>query len=117
MWRHGIKRVPFRFEPTWWSIVFPLGMYAVAGIYLGRADDLPIVAWIGETWMWVAVAAWLIALVGMIAGGMLSDRLRQRGPGGRAITLMLGPSCAEGTSSPPSPPTKSAAVSVFSIPS
>ncbi|MGX1596764.1 tellurite resistance/C4-dicarboxylate transporter family protein [Dietzia maris] len=66
VWRHGIKRVPFRFEPTWWSIVFPLGMYAVAGMYLGRADDLPIVAWIGETWMWVAVAAWLIALVGMI---------------------------------------------------
>src|SRR5690606_7648960 len=66
VWRHRVRGVPFRFAPTWWSSVFPLGMYAVAGMYLGRADDLPIVAWIGETWMWVAVAAWLVALVGMI---------------------------------------------------
>lgn len=66
IWRHVFRKVPFRFEPTWWSIVFPLGMYAVAGMYLGRADDLPIVAWIGETWMWVAVAAWLVAFAGMV---------------------------------------------------
>ncbi|MBS7546851.1 tellurite resistance protein permease [Dietzia cinnamea] len=66
VWRHKVRQVPFHFEPTWWSIVFPLGMYAVAGMYLGRADDLPIVAWIGEAWMWVAVAAWLIAVVGMV---------------------------------------------------
>lgn len=67
VWRHRVKGVPLRFEPTWWSIVFPLGMYAVAGMYLGHADNLPIVTWIGETWMWVAVAAWLTALVGMIS--------------------------------------------------
>ncbi|KAA0919872.1 tellurite resistance protein permease [Dietzia sp. ANT_WB102] len=66
VWRHWVKGVPFRFEPTWWSIVFPLGMYAVAGMYLGRADNLPIVASIGEAWMWVAVASWVIALAGMI---------------------------------------------------
>ncbi len=66
IWRHVFRKVPFHFEPTWWSIVFPLGMYAVAGMYLGRADDLPIVAWIGEAWMWVSVAAWAIAFIGMI---------------------------------------------------
>lgn len=65
VWRHRVKGVPFRFEPTWWSIVFPLGMYAVAGMYLGRADDLPIVAWIGQAWMWIAVGAWLIAFTEM----------------------------------------------------
>ena len=65
IWRHRFHGVPFRFEPTWWSIVFPLGMYAVAGMYLGHADDLPIVAWIGETWMWVAVGAWAFAFIGM----------------------------------------------------
>ena len=42
-WRHVIHRVPLRYEATLWSIVFPLGMYAVAGIYLGRADHLPVV--------------------------------------------------------------------------
>ncbi len=66
VWRHLIRRVPFGYEPTWWSIVFPLGMYAVAGIYLGRANDLPIVEWIGEAWMWVALAAWVIAFSAMV---------------------------------------------------
>ena len=73
-WRHVARGVPFRFDPTWWSIVFPLGMYAVAGMYLGRADDLPIVAWIGETWMWVAVAAWTVAFIGMVGSRFVRTR-------------------------------------------
>ena len=44
-WRHAVRRVPLRYEATMWSIIFPLGMYAVAGIYLGRADRLPTVSY------------------------------------------------------------------------
>jgi tellurite resistance protein TehA-like permease len=53
------------YDPALWSIVFPLGMYAVAGIYLGRADHLPVVEAIGRTELWVAFAAWLLVLVSM----------------------------------------------------
>ena len=74
-WRHRVRGVPFRFEPTWWSIVFPLGMYAVAGMYLGRADQLPIVAWIGQVWMWVAVTAWTGTFAWMIRS--VASRLRR----------------------------------------
>ena len=42
-WRHFVRRVPLRYVATLWSIVFPLGMYAVAGMYLGRTDHLPMV--------------------------------------------------------------------------
>lgn len=66
VWRHFIRKVPLRYEPTWWSIVFPLGMYAVAGITLGRADKLPIVEWIGAHWLWVAVPAWIAVFAAMI---------------------------------------------------
>ena len=64
-WRHAVRKVPLKYEPTLWSIIFPLGMYAVAGMYLGRADHLPIVEWIGSHWLWVALAAWLIVAVAM----------------------------------------------------
>ncbi len=64
-WRHVSRRVPLRYEATLWSIIFPLGMYAVAGIYLGRADDLPLVGRIGSTELWVAFGAWLLTLVAM----------------------------------------------------
>lgn len=65
-WRHRWHRVPLRYEATWWSIVFPFGMYAVAGIYLGQANDLPLVGAIGAAWLWVALAVWGIAFVAMI---------------------------------------------------
>ena len=66
-WRHVRRGVPLRYEATLWSIVFPLGMYAVAGIYLGRADRLPVVEAIGRAWLWVALAAWLVTFVAMVA--------------------------------------------------
>ena len=65
-WRHFRHGVPLRYEATWWSIIFPLGMYAVAGIYLGRADHLPIVGAIGGIELWVALAAWVATLVAML---------------------------------------------------
>lgn len=65
-WRHVTHRVPLRYEATLWSIVFPFGMYAVAGIYLGQADHLPIVEWIGRAWLWVALTAWALTLLAMV---------------------------------------------------
>jgi tellurite resistance protein TehA-like permease len=65
-WRHFVHGVPLRYEATWWSIIFPLGMYAVASIYLGRADGLPIVGAIGSVELWVAFGAWAAALGAML---------------------------------------------------
>lgn len=74
VWRHVVHRIPLRYESTWWSIVFPLGMYAVAGMYLGRADSLPIVESIGAAWLWVAVAAWTFATGAMVLGWLTAGR-------------------------------------------
>jgi tellurite resistance protein TehA-like permease len=65
-WRHGVRRLPLRYDATLWSIIFPLGMYAVAGIYLGQADDLPLVGLIGRLELWVALTAWAVLLVAML---------------------------------------------------
>ena len=65
-WRHFHHKVPLTYEATLWSIIFPLGMYAVAGIYLGQADHLPIVGAIGGAWIWLALAAWALTLVTMV---------------------------------------------------
>jgi tellurite resistance protein TehA-like permease len=65
-WRHWHWKVPLRYEATLWSIIFPLGMYAVAGIYLGEADRLPVVAGIGAAELWVAFAAFVLVFVTMV---------------------------------------------------
>lgn len=66
IWRHAIRRVPLRYEPALWSVVFPLGMYGVGAHYLGQADHLPIVEKIGDLESWVALAAWAITFLAML---------------------------------------------------
>jgi tellurite resistance protein TehA-like permease len=78
-WRHVRHRIPLRYEPALWSMVFPLGMYAVAGICLGRADDLPLVHTIGSAWSWVATAVWatvLAASTRVLPGGSVTANRR-----------------------------------------
>jgi tellurite resistance protein TehA-like permease len=65
-WRHVVRKVPLRYEATLWSMIFPLGMYAAAGIYLGRADHLPLVHKIASVELWVAFAAAFLVFVAMV---------------------------------------------------
>jgi tellurite resistance protein TehA-like permease len=65
-WRHVVHRIPVRYDPTWWSVVFPLGMYGVGSHYLGEADHLPIVKAIGENESWFALAAWVLTFAAML---------------------------------------------------
>lgn len=77
-WRHRVHKVPLTYDSSLWSIVFPLGMYAVAGIYLGQADDLPLVGAVGAAELWVAVAVWLVVFVSMLRH-LWTTLLRPRG--------------------------------------
>ena len=65
-WRHAIHKLPLRYDATLWSIIFPLGMYAVASHYLGVADHLPIVRAIGDAEAWFAMLAWTVVFATMI---------------------------------------------------
>jgi tellurite resistance protein TehA-like permease len=79
IWRHVLNRVHLGYLPQLWSIVFPLGMYAVASMELGMAADLPIVEAIGRGWTWIAVVAWAAVFLGMchsLIRSMLPTRTR-----------------------------------------
>jgi tellurite resistance protein TehA-like permease len=49
-----------------WSVVFPLGMYTVASVSLGRAANLGFMVTVARGWLWVGVAAWAAVLVLML---------------------------------------------------
>lgn len=65
-WRHLGHRVPLTYTPTLWSMVFPLGMFAVASINLGRVDRLPAVEMIGNVMLAVAGVVWLVVFLAMM---------------------------------------------------
>ncbi len=64
-WRHVVRREPLNYSTSLWSVVFPLGMFAVATYRFGTENQMPLVAWVGHVATWVAVAAWLAVLLGM----------------------------------------------------
>lgn len=66
LWKHGVNRMPLRYEPVLWSFVFPLGMYAVASARLGLAAEFAPLHWISQLMIWVALAVWVLVLLGLL---------------------------------------------------
>ncbi len=48
VWRHIVRRVPLRYHPSYWSMVFPLGMYGAATYRMRAAIDLDALAWLPQ---------------------------------------------------------------------
>jgi tellurite resistance protein TehA-like permease len=65
IWRHKRRGAPVTYSAALWSIAFPLGMYAVAALYLGDADRLPVIKAIGAGELWLAVGAWTVLFAAM----------------------------------------------------
>ncbi|MFI6051959.1 hypothetical protein ACIBCO_17945 [Streptomyces violascens] len=64
-----------RYEIRRWSTVFPLGMTAVAALSASPATGIARLHTLGAVLLWIALAAWLLALAGFI-------RKPGRAPGG-----------------------------------
>lgn len=77
VWRHGINRWPTSFEGGFWSIVFPLGMFAVASMHFGLEIHLPIVVLLGEVFAIVSVMVWLLVVV-LLIGNVFNVPRRPR---------------------------------------
>ena len=64
-WRHLLRRVPLSYEPGWWSIVFPVGMYGVASHQLGAVLGVSWLVTLGRYEAWLALAVWAAVAVAM----------------------------------------------------
>jgi len=74
IWKHVVRRFPLQYEPALWSMVFPLGMYAVTSFRFGLAADFFPLEWISRIMVWVAFATWCMVMAGMLRRMMASIR-------------------------------------------
>jgi tellurite resistance protein TehA-like permease len=74
VWKHGVLGVPLAYTPMLWSLVFPLGMYALASLRLSLASDFPPLRVLAGAMVWVAFAAWLATATGLALAAWRSFR-------------------------------------------
>lgn len=74
IWKHGLNRIPIGYSPMLWSMVFPLGMYAVATLRLSRFADAPVLGSLSWIMGWIALAAWAATAVGLVVASLRSAR-------------------------------------------
>lgn len=70
VWRHVVRRYPLRYHPAYWNLVFPLGMYTVATYRLSLAADYTALQSVSRVMVWVALAAWLATMLGLVASAL-----------------------------------------------
>ena len=66
IWRHVYRRFPLRYDPLYWGAVFPLGMYTVCTFRLAQAIDAPYLLAIPRAFVFVAIGAWALTMVGLV---------------------------------------------------
>nr|WP_256122751.1 tellurite resistance/C4-dicarboxylate transporter family protein [Streptomyces sp. LUP47B] len=67
VWRHVVRKVPFRYEFGWWNLVFPIGMYGVTTHELGRATGTSWMTTLGRWEIWVGALVWVAVITAMAA--------------------------------------------------
>lgn len=74
VWRHIVHRVPLRYHPSFWSLVFPIGMYSAATFRMGTAIDLTFLERLSELALAGAVVAWSATFIGLMHLGVTARR-------------------------------------------
>ena len=66
VWRHVLSRVRLEYRTAYWSLVFPVGMYAACTFEVAAVVQLGPVLVLAQWVTYLALGVWLIVLVGLV---------------------------------------------------
>lgn len=65
VWRHYIRGFQFTYDPLYWGLVFPLGMYSVCTLKLGAILQVDMLSRIAHVFLVFGLIAWLMTFLSM----------------------------------------------------
>jgi tellurite resistance protein TehA-like permease len=66
VWRHLVRHVHLRYEPAYWALVFPIGMYGAATFRMRPALSIDALDILPEAVFVVALIAWALTFGGLL---------------------------------------------------
>jgi len=79
IWRHGVARLPLRYDALYWGAVFPLGMYTLGTDRMIDALGLDFLAGVPRAFIVVALVAWIATFTGLVRSLTRAARQAWRG--------------------------------------
>jgi len=65
IWRHRIRGARLAYNPLYWGLVFPVGMYSVCTFRLADALDAPFLLSIARVFVVAGTIVWFLAFLGL----------------------------------------------------
>ena len=65
-WRHVYRKFPLRYDPQYWGMVFPFGMYTVCTFQLAKAINFPSLLVIPRYFIYLALTGWFVVSLGLV---------------------------------------------------
>src|SRR5207248_5343956 len=66
LWRHVFKRFKLAYDPLYWGVVFPLGMYTVCTFQFAKAMEVKFLFWIPRVFVYFALLPWAATFAGLL---------------------------------------------------